>query len=258
MHSATIMSRRVSSTGPTASTRWERDFAHVAFARGFTLIEVLVVVAITAILTALLLPAVSRLRTDGQAAVCAGNLRQIASGAQLYAAEHSMRLPGNPDVGNGSVVGWNITPTSWPSEILPYAGGDPRIFVSPGLPKFRNPGWPQYADQLTPVLPGSSYMLNGQVAHRPLSTLPAPSKIVLLWTGSSTSICAHRYPNTTAGNDWDAVSPLNWEIVPYNGRMNWLFVDGHVERGKPSDYYLPEKFSQGQKWDWRDAAGISY
>jgi len=227
------------------------------FLAGITLTELLVVIAITAVLMALLLPTVRRMRTEGQAAVCAGNLRQIGAGTQLYAGEHSMRLPGNPDIPNGSVVGWNTAP-SWPAEILPYAGGDPRIFVSPALPKFRSQGWPQYADQLTPVLPGSSYMLNGQVSHRPLTTLSEPSKIIMLWTGESTSICASRYPTLAPGGDWEAVSPLKWKTVPYNGRMNWLFTDGHVERGTPSDYYQPKKFSQGKNWDWRDAAGLVY
>jgi prepilin-type processing-associated H-X9-DG protein len=227
------------------------------FLAGITLTELLVVIAITAVLMALLLPTVRRMRTEGQAAVCAGNLRQIGAGTQLYAGEHSMRLPGNPDIPNGSVVGWNTAP-SWPAEILPYAGGDPRIFVSPALPKFRSQRWPQYADQLTPVLPGSSYMLNGQVSHRPLTTLSEPSKIIMLWTGESTSICASRYPTLAPGGDWEAVSPLKWKTVPYNGRMNWLFTDGHVERGTPSDYYQPKKFSQGKNWDWRDAAGLVY
>ena len=119
-------------------------------------------------------------------------------------------------------------------------------------------GWGQYADQLTPVLPGSSYMLNGQVSHRPLTTLTEPSKIIMLWTGESTSIVAHRYPTLAPGGDWEAVSPLKWKTVPYNGRMNWLFADGHVERGTPSHYYQPKKFSQGKNWDWRDAAGLVY
>jgi prepilin-type N-terminal cleavage/methylation domain-containing protein/prepilin-type processing-associated H-X9-DG protein len=227
----------------------------MAFEKGFTLIELLVVVAITGILTAFLLPAIGRMQKEGQATVCAGNLRQISTGAMLYAAEHSMRLPGNPNVDNGTVVGWNTSP-SWPLEILPYAGGEPRIFVSPGLPKYRSMAWGKYADQLTPVLPGSSYMLNGQVSHRPIATLPAPSKIVMLWTAEWTQICAHRYPTSISGGDWDAVSPLKWTVVPYNGRMNWLFADGHVERGKPADYYLPEKFAQGQNWTYIDAAGI--
>jgi prepilin-type processing-associated H-X9-DG protein/prepilin-type N-terminal cleavage/methylation domain-containing protein len=227
------------------------------FLAGFTLAELLVVIVITAVLLAVLLPMVKRMRTEGQAAVCARNLRQIAAGAQLYAGEHSMRLPGNPDVANGSVVGWNTAP-SWPAEILPYAGNDPRIFVSPGLPEFRNNGWPQYDDQLTPVLPGCSYMLNGQVSHRPLTTLSEPSKIIMLWTGEATSICASRYPTLAPGGDWEAVSPLKWKTVPYNGRMNWLFADGHVERGAPSDYYKPKKFSQGKNWDWRDAVGLVY
>lgn len=240
-----LQTGRISSSGRT-------------FLAGITLTELLVAIAITAVLLAVLLPMVKRMRTEGQAAVCARNLRQIAAGALSYAGDHSMRLPGNPNIANGSVVGWYTSPISWPSQILPYAGNDPRIFVSPGLPEFRNRGWPQYDDQLTPVLPGSSYMLNGQVSHRPLTTLTDSTKIIMLWTWESTSICANRYPTTVQGGDWEAVSPLKWKTVPYNGRMNWLFADGHVERGTPSDYYKPEKFSQGKNWDWRDAAGLVY
>jgi prepilin-type N-terminal cleavage/methylation domain-containing protein/prepilin-type processing-associated H-X9-DG protein len=54
---------------------------------GFTLIEVLVVVAIIALLVAILLPSLTRAREQGKAIVCSNNLRQIANGWHLYAQQ---------------------------------------------------------------------------------------------------------------------------------------------------------------------------
>lgn len=51
---------------------------------GFTLIEVLVVVAIIALLTAILLPSLKRARGQAQATVCASNLHQLGLGLALY------------------------------------------------------------------------------------------------------------------------------------------------------------------------------
>src|ERR1051325_5399100 len=51
---------------------------------GFTLIEVLVVMALIFILVALLLPSLARSKVAAQRARCAGNLRQLALAAQMY------------------------------------------------------------------------------------------------------------------------------------------------------------------------------
>lgn len=63
------------------------------FASGFTLIEVLVVVAILALLVAVLLPALGRARAQARLSSCGSHLRQIGVAMNLFATEHKGRVP---------------------------------------------------------------------------------------------------------------------------------------------------------------------
>lgn len=61
--------------------------------RGFTLVELLVVIAVVAILAALLTSGLTRAKSDSHRVVCINNLRQWACLVQIYASDHKDRLP---------------------------------------------------------------------------------------------------------------------------------------------------------------------
>ncbi len=60
---------------------------------GFTLIELLLVIGIIAILAALLLPVISRVKEQGRATACLSNLHQVGIALQLYVQDNDNRLP---------------------------------------------------------------------------------------------------------------------------------------------------------------------
>ena len=61
--------------------------------RGFTLIELLVVISIIALLVGILLPSLSKARTQARRAACAANLNQIGIGFQSYLNENRDLMP---------------------------------------------------------------------------------------------------------------------------------------------------------------------
>lgn len=105
---------------------------------GFTLVELLVVVAIIGVLVALLLPAVQAARERARMAQCKNHLRQLALAAQNHVSAHK-HLPtggwgaswtGDPDRGFGE-----NQPGGWAYNLLPYVGeGSTLRAAGRGLP----------------------------------------------------------------------------------------------------------------------------
>jgi prepilin-type N-terminal cleavage/methylation domain-containing protein/prepilin-type processing-associated H-X9-DG protein len=88
--------------------------------RAFTLVELLVVMAIVAILAAILLPALAGARSKASAIRCLNNGRQLTTACLLYVADHDDELPYNMggdeikrQVAQGNFLNWNSSVLSW-------------------------------------------------------------------------------------------------------------------------------------------------
>jgi prepilin-type N-terminal cleavage/methylation domain-containing protein len=104
--------------GPAA---WVRHNEHARRApRAFTLVEVLVAIAIIGILIAMLLPAVQAARETARRHHCANNLAQLVIATHHYAAAHRVLPPGTIEA-SGPIqsrpVGYHL---SWITRILPF------------------------------------------------------------------------------------------------------------------------------------------
>jgi len=61
--------------------------------KGFTLIELMIVIAIIAILAAILVPNFLRARAQGQLTACTSNLKNIGTALEMYSTDNSGRYP---------------------------------------------------------------------------------------------------------------------------------------------------------------------
>ena len=86
----------------------------------FTLIEVLIVIAVIAILAAMLLPAMSRSKEQGQRMACLGNMRQLGLAATMYKDDNAGGLFHHHE--QWVLDDGTLTPTL-PSTLAGCAGG---------------------------------------------------------------------------------------------------------------------------------------
>jgi len=74
--------------------------------RAFTLVEMLVVLAVVGILAALLMPAISKGKNKAQGIYCLNNGKQMMLAMTLYLGDYHDLFPPNPDDGN-TIAGYN-------------------------------------------------------------------------------------------------------------------------------------------------------
>ena len=75
----------------------------------FSLIELLAVIAVAAILSALLIPGVQRARQGGASAVCRANLHQMYAAYAMYLDDHNGRFfPWREEVSGGTLWYWGL------------------------------------------------------------------------------------------------------------------------------------------------------
>lgn len=122
---------------------------------GFTLLELLLVIAIIAILAAILFPAFAQAREKARQTQCVSNLRQLAAAWQLYAEDYDevacpsynkFCISANACIGNGNDA-WDfhlVAAGNWQTGLLGTYTKDGRIHGCPDNPFSHDPSQRPY------------------------------------------------------------------------------------------------------------------
>jgi prepilin-type N-terminal cleavage/methylation domain-containing protein/prepilin-type processing-associated H-X9-DG protein len=168
-------------------------------APAFTLVELLVVVALIALLAGLLLPAIGRAKESARATACLSNLHQIGIALQLYVQDDNNKMPVMRDISaDTNAAATNTLPGI--NQVLAPQLGNTNVLHCPSDN--------QQLFQLT----GSSYswnsLLNGQDAdHLTVLNMPfAPQQVPVVY--DKDAFHAARGPNKG---------------------VNYLYADGHIK-----------------------------
>jgi len=107
---------------PSCASPFHRgESAAAAFRRGFTLVELLVVIAIIGVLVGLLLPAVQSARESARRSSCSSNLRQLSLSFANYESAKKL-LPPLKRLFTGTISNCepNMAHRSWAPDVLAY------------------------------------------------------------------------------------------------------------------------------------------
>jgi len=191
--------------------------------RAFTLIELLIVIAIIAILAAILFPAFTNARRRAQRTVCVSNLRQMGMVVQAYLQDWDERYPWarlcdhvrrglRPDLVQ-TIEPYGVAKPMWrcPSDVGEIFLDDDNTFHQRTQPFFK----------IEKAVSSYSYpgiglgWQSGQLAGRPARQVKRPSATTLVW---ETRPWHGDYKTT---DDYDTSPAL----------FNVLYCDGHVSQG---------------------------
>jgi prepilin-type N-terminal cleavage/methylation domain-containing protein/prepilin-type processing-associated H-X9-DG protein len=154
--------------------------------QGFTLIEILIVVAIIALLAAILFPAFARARDKARQAACASNLKQLGMAFVQYTQDYDEYYP--PGISNISTNTYTQTfGHGWGAQLYPYVKS-PAAYTCPNVYKVTLPVGGSYP---TPPMYFMDYALNSAVtviwdsnnygAGRAMTRFNVPAKTVMLF-----------------------------------------------------------------------------
>ena len=219
--------------------------------RGFTLVELLVVISIIVILAALLLPVLSKAKLKAQQTNCLNNQQQLQAGWIMYAQEQNGSLPLNAgeitlyspyaSTTNSWVVGDATVSTDLSfiqqGSIFPYVG-NPAVYHCPS-----DHSTVVNASALRTRSYSMEYYLNGDIDPQYVHNLPlsAMSGLATKYSGISRPSAVFVFLDENDKTINDGIFVLfrdpdqNWQDAPsdrHSQGMNLSFADGHCEYWK--------------------------
>lgn len=95
---------------------------------GFTLVEMLMVIAVIALLAGMLLPTLSKSKEKGREMQSIGNARELSKAILMFSLDNKNRLP---NMANDEMTNSVEKSSSGRKAVIDYVGGDVRVFQSP-------------------------------------------------------------------------------------------------------------------------------
>jgi prepilin-type N-terminal cleavage/methylation domain-containing protein/prepilin-type processing-associated H-X9-DG protein len=228
---------------------------------GFTLLELLVCIAIIALLAAMLLPALTSAKIRGQGTACMSQVRQLSLACSLYADDFADTLPFNlgeseirNSVASGKFLNWSSSLMSWELDsdntntlLLTRGGIGP--YTSAGYPVYGCPsdrvvsdiqagaGWTRRVRTFSMnamVGNAGEFSKGGENVNNPAyrqffkaSQVQRPSDIFVFIEEHPDSVNDGYFLNKWYSGQW-----LDLPASFHSGAANLSFVDGHVENHK--------------------------
>lgn len=177
--------------------------------KGFTLIEIIIVVALVLGLAAILIPVFSRGHEPDPAppaSICSSNLKQIALAVLQYQQNYGEEFSADTNSRHGL-----DKPLSWAGVLYPYLKSK-QIFRCP-------------SDETAKSQESSTYAYNAWLANRKAEDLENPSHTFLHF-----EVVADPNDWTQTGTGPQAVSAS----TRHSDGANYSFADGHVKWLKPT------------------------
>ncbi len=214
--------------------------------RAFTLLELLVVVAIIGILASLLVPLLGRVQESGRESKCVSNLRQIGAGISLYVGDHNSCLPAASLSKETQNTSGDVM---WSKQLGPYiplqdstaSSKENQVFVCPSA---RYTGITSATTSRTYNCSAALFYFDSDASEgtavdppeqRRVSSLSSAATTILvgegkLAAGATSGACNSSVSWAMANTDVKKTQPsqtINLDFR-HSEKMNVLYADGHV------------------------------